>query len=144
MHRGQIDLILPCIVNLLDLLCIWSTLHQRIVVNSLSQYMVETQIVHWMAAKHILRYIIGTVVYGLVYERTGSVQLTISTDIDWEGCVEGNGSTSGCCFSIGSRVVSWLSKKQKSAALSSAGPSTWLLVRVCGRGSYFHDFSSVT
>ena len=29
-------------------------------------------------------------------------------------------STSGCCFSIGSGVVSWFSRKQKSVALSSA------------------------
>ena len=36
------------------------------------------------------------------------------------GCVEDRKSTSGCCFNIGSRVVSWFSKKQKSVALSSA------------------------
>ena len=29
-------------------------------------------------------------------------------------------STSGCCFSLGSTVVSWFNRKQKSIALSSA------------------------
>lgn len=29
-------------------------------------------------------------------------------------------STSGCCFNMGSRVVSWYSRKQKSMALSFA------------------------
>ena len=56
--------------------------------------------------------------YGLVYECSGSVQLARFTDADWVGCVEDQKSTSGCRFSIGSGVVSWFSKKQKSVALS--------------------------
>ena len=44
-------------------------------VNSLSQFMVDPRRVHWTTAKHILRYIRGTVEYGLVYEFRGSVQL---------------------------------------------------------------------
>ena len=57
--------------------------------------------------------------YGLVYERRGNVQLAGFTDVDWEGCVEDRKSTLGCCFSVGTRVVSWFSRKQKSVALSS-------------------------
>ena len=79
-------------------------------VNSLSQFMVDPQRVHWTAAKHILRYIRG-VEYGLVYERRGSVSLTIFTNVDWEGCVEDQKSTSSCCFSIGSRVFYWFNRK---------------------------------
>jgi hypothetical protein len=41
------------------------------------------------------------------------------TDSDWEGCVSDKKSTSGCCFGLGSEVVSWFSRKQKSVALSS-------------------------
>ena len=58
--------------------------------------------------------------YGLVYENRGSVQLAGFIDAHWEGCVEDQKSTSGCCFNIGSGVVSWFSSKQKSVALSSA------------------------
>ena len=76
--------------------------------------------VHWTAAKHMLRYIRGTVEYGLLYESRGSVQLAGFTDADWARCVEDRKSTSGCCFSIGSEIVFWFSKKQKSIALSSA------------------------
>ena len=57
---------------------------------------------------------------GLVYERSESVQLAGFTDANWAGCVEDRKSTLGCCFSIGSEVVSWISRKQKSVALSSA------------------------
>ena len=60
----------------------------RFVVNSLSQFMVDTRRVHWPDAKHILRYIRGTVEYGLVYERRGCIQLAGFTDADCVGCVE--------------------------------------------------------
>jgi hypothetical protein len=36
-------------------------------VNALSQYMVEPRHVHWMATKHMLRYLRGTIGYGLRY-----------------------------------------------------------------------------
>jgi hypothetical protein len=39
------------------------------VVNTLSQFMVEPRRVHWVAAKHVLRYLCGTVDYGLDYQR---------------------------------------------------------------------------
>ena len=42
------------------------------------------------------------------------------TDVDWEKSTMDKRSTSGCCFSLGSGVVSWFSRKQKSVALSSA------------------------
>ena len=41
------------------------------------------------------------------------------TDADWAGSTMDKRSTSGCCFSLGSGVVSWFSRKQKSVALSS-------------------------
>ena len=56
----------------------------------------------------------------MVYERRGNLQLAGFTDANWAGCVEDQKSASCCCFSIGSGVVSWFSKKQKSVALSSA------------------------
>jgi hypothetical protein len=43
------------------------------VVNTLSQYMVEPRRVHWIAAKHVLRYIAGSVEYGLDYVRGDGV-----------------------------------------------------------------------
>ena len=87
-------------------------------VNSLSHFMVDPQRVHWMAAKHILHYIRGTVQYGLVHERRGSVQLAGFIDVDWVGCVEDRKSTSGCCFIIRSGVDSWFKRKHNSVALS--------------------------
>jgi hypothetical protein len=88
-------------------------------VNTLSQFMVEPRRVHWVAAKHVLRYLCGTVDYGLDYHRGDGVRLVGYTDSDWAGCVSDMKSTSGCCFGLGSTVVSWFSRKQKSVALSS-------------------------
>ena len=41
-------------------------------------------------------------------------------DLDWEGNVIDKKSTSGCCFSMGSGVISWFSRKQSCVALSIA------------------------
>ena len=57
-------------------------------VNSLSQFMVDPRRVHWTTAKHILCYIRGTMEYGLVYKRRGSVQLAGFIDAGWAGSVE--------------------------------------------------------
>ena len=89
-------------------------------VNTMSQFMCEPRKVHWVAAKHILRYLQGTVDYGLDYRQGDGVRLVGYTDSDWAGCASDRKSTSGCCFGLGSAVVSWFSRKQQSVALSSA------------------------
>jgi hypothetical protein len=75
-------------------------------VNTLSQYMVEPRSVHMVGAKHILRYVAGTVDFGLDYVRGDGVRLVGYTDSDWAGCAADRKSTLGCCFSLGSGLVS--------------------------------------
>eukprot|EP00253_Pinus_taeda_P007651 PITA_07651 len=62
----------------------------------------------------------GTVDYGLDYRQGDGVRLVGYIDSDWAGCASDRKSTSGCCFGLGSAVVSWFSRKQQSVALSSA------------------------
>eukprot|EP00253_Pinus_taeda_P036434 PITA_36434 len=88
-------------------------------VNTMSQFMYESRKVHWVAAKHILRYLQGTVDYGLDYRQGDGVRLAGYTDSDWAGCASDRKSTSGCCFGLGSAVVSWFSRKQQSVTVSS-------------------------
>jgi hypothetical protein len=45
------------------------------VVNTLSQFMVKLREVHWVVAKHMLRYLQGTVGYGLQYLGDDGVRL---------------------------------------------------------------------
>jgi hypothetical protein len=88
-------------------------------VNTLSQYMVEPRRVHLVAAKHVLRYLKGTIDYGLRYVSDHKISLQGYTDSDWAGSVTDRKSTSGCCFSLGSAMISWFSRKQTSVALST-------------------------
>jgi hypothetical protein len=48
------------------------------------------------------------------------VRLQGYSDSDWAGSDTDQKSTSRCCFSLGSVVISWFSRKQTSVALSSA------------------------
>jgi hypothetical protein len=88
-------------------------------VNTLSQYMFEPRSVHMVGEKHVLRYVVRTVDFGLDYVRGDGVSLVGYTDSDWAGCATDRKSTSGCYFSLGSGLVSWFSRKQKSFTLSS-------------------------
>jgi hypothetical protein len=89
-------------------------------VNTLSQHMVEPRSVHCIGAKHMLRYIAGTIDFGLDYVRGDGVSLVGYIDPEWVACATGRKSTSGCYFGLGSGLVSRFSRKQKSVALSSA------------------------
>eukprot|EP00253_Pinus_taeda_P031781 PITA_31781 len=89
-------------------------------VNSLSQFMVELKRAQWVAAKHVLRYLQGTIDYGLLYTRSKDIRLSGFTDADWAGSSVDQKSASGYCFNIGSGMTSWCSRKQKFVALSSS------------------------
>eukprot|EP00253_Pinus_taeda_P012596 PITA_12596 len=88
-------------------------------INTLSQFRMELGRVHWVAAKHVLRYLQGVVDYGLDYIRGDGVRLTGCTDSNWARSPSESKSTSRCCFMLGSATVSWFSKNQRSMALSS-------------------------
>ena len=92
-------------------------------VNTLSQHMVEPHHFHWVGAKNLLRYLRGTINHGLRYI-VGSVTLLGYTDADWAGSVVDRKSTSVCRFNLGSASISWMSRKQKSVALSTARSNT--------------------
>jgi hypothetical protein len=81
-------------------------------VSVLSQFMAKPHESHWNAAKAVLRYLKGTLDYGIKYTDASDVELTGYSDSDWAGNMDDRRSTTGYAFSIGSRVVSWSSKKQ--------------------------------
>jgi hypothetical protein len=73
-----------------------------------------------MAAKHMLRYLHGTVGYGLRYVSSGDERLQGYTDSDWSRSAVDRKNTSRCCFSLGSGMISWFSRKQTLVALSTS------------------------
>jgi hypothetical protein len=89
------------------------------VVNTLSQFLVEPRRVHIVATKHVMRYLKGTLDFGLSYSGDHDFRLSGYTDSDWAGSVCDRKSTSGCCFILGLAMISWQSRKQSSISLST-------------------------
>ncbi|GJS25785.1 retrovirus-related pol polyprotein from transposon TNT 1-94 [Tanacetum coccineum] len=66
-----------------------------------------------------LTFAICMCVRGLWYPKDSSIALTAYADADYAGCQDTRRSTSGCMQLLGDRLVSWSSKRQKSAAISN-------------------------
>ena len=75
---------------------------------------------HYAAAKRVLRYLQGTKKLGILYKKENGNNLVGFTDSDWAGSLDDRKSTSGYIFCLGSNVIAWSSKKQKTVALSLA------------------------
>ena len=90
------------------------------VVNTLSQFLTDLRHVHLVVAKHVLRYLKGTVDYRLKYDANQKINLHNYVDSNWEGNATDRKSTSCCCFSLGSGMISWFSRKKSRVALSTA------------------------
>ena len=86
-------------------------------VNNLSQFLTDPRHAH-LVAKHAVRYLKGTIEYGIKYDTNQKTNLHGYVDSDWVGSAIDRKSTSGCCFSMGSGVISWFSRKQSCVALS--------------------------
>jgi hypothetical protein len=89
-------------------------------VNTLSQFLVEPRHVHLVATKHVMRYLKGTLDCGLSYHGDHDFTLSGYTDSDWARSVSDRKSTSGCCFNLGSAMISWQSRRKSSIDLSTA------------------------
>ena len=74
--------------------------------------------VHLMVAKHAVRYLKGTVEYGLKYDTNHKINLEGYVDSNWVGSVIDRNSTLGCCFTMRSGVISWFSRKDSCMELS--------------------------
>jgi hypothetical protein len=66
-----------------------------------------------------MRYLKGPIDCGLSYDGDHDFTLSGYTDADWAGSVSDRKSTSGYCFSLGSTMISWQSRKQSRIALST-------------------------
>ena len=75
---------------------------------------------HWKALKRVLRYLKGTVNYGIKYTKSDQKECMGYSDADWAGDVNDRKSTSGYLFMMNGGAVTWKSKKQSCVALSTA------------------------
>nr|GEV96271.1 retrovirus-related Pol polyprotein from transposon TNT 1-94 [Tanacetum cinerariifolium] len=74
---------------------------------------------HLEALKWVFRYHSGTSNWGLWYPKDTAMELTAYADADHAGCQDTRRSTSGSAEFLGDKLVSWLTKKQKSTAIST-------------------------
>eukprot|EP00253_Pinus_taeda_P036532 PITA_36532 len=90
------------------------------VVGIVGRFQANPKEAHLQVVKRIFKYLQGTKNYGLWYSKDADLTLHAYTDVDWAGSMDDRKSTSGGEFFMGSRLVSWFSKKQSSIALSIA------------------------
>ena len=82
-------------------------------VGYLSRFMSKPYSNHMAAAKRVLRYIKGTLDYGLVYESDKEPRLTRYCDSDYAGDLDDRKSTSGYIFLLISKPIAWNCSKKK-------------------------------
>lgn len=89
-------------------------------VGIVSRYMERPTEMHQNAVKKILRYVKGTLDYGLVYAKdSGNNVLTGFSDSDLAGQLDDRRSTGGVVFYLNESIITWFSQKQRCVALSS-------------------------
>ncbi|XP_019177709.1 PREDICTED: uncharacterized protein LOC109172914 [Ipomoea nil] len=84
--------------------------------NHLCQFMHSPSVDHWGLVKCVLRYIKVTLNYGLRLSPSSSVAIHAFSDSDWAGCQIDRTNTSGYAVYLGSNLISWLSRKQRTVA----------------------------
>jgi hypothetical protein len=74
---------------------------------------------HWEAAIRVVRYLKGTRTMGLVLGGGTQMRLVGHSDSDYANCLNTRRSVGAYCYSLGSGVVSWSSRKQRTLADST-------------------------
>eukprot|EP00253_Pinus_taeda_P027589 PITA_27589 len=81
------------------------------VVGLVARFMQNPRESHWKAAKRILRYVRGTVQFGINYSAKEAPLLVGFTDSDWAGDPNDRKSTINYVFTLGSGPITWDCKK---------------------------------
>ncbi|KAK3037025.1 hypothetical protein RJ639_031599 [Escallonia herrerae] len=87
-------------------------------VGLVSRYMEAPTTSHLKVAKRILRYIKGTLDYGIMYSSSHDFKLVGYCDSDWASDKDDQKSTTGFVFYMGNSAFTWNSKKQPIVTLS--------------------------
>ena len=102
-------------------------------VNIISRFMKTPGKKHWIAAKHIVRYLKGTKTLGLTFKKQVTtnnnsennndntcLNMIGYSDSDWGNNIDTRKSTTGFCISLDGNMIGWCSKGQATVALSTA------------------------
>ncbi|KAM6554922.1 hypothetical protein CsatB_015684 [Cannabis sativa] len=86
----------------------------------LSRFMANPGLEHWNAVKWLIRYLKGTIKYGLIYQKdTSDVRLEGYVDADYASNRDNRRSTTAYVFMINKSCICWKSQQQPVVALST-------------------------
>jgi len=88
--------------------------------SKLARYVGKATMMHWEAAKHVLRYLKHTRNYGLRFPKGDNGGIVLWADADYGGCMDTRKCTSGNLTVYNGALVSWRSKRQPIPAKSTA------------------------
>ncbi|OIT02422.1 retrovirus-related pol polyprotein from transposon tnt 1-94 [Nicotiana attenuata] len=88
-------------------------------VGVVSRFMEAPTSTHQKVTRRILRYLKGTIDFGLFYSSSSDFSLMGFCDSDYAGDIDDRKSTTGFVFFLGDSVISWSSKKQSIVTLST-------------------------
>ncbi|CAN6677860.1 unnamed protein product [Malus baccata var. baccata] len=88
-------------------------------VHVVCQYMTCPTDAHMFLVKRILRYLQGTLHYGLTYHFDADIHISAYSDADWASNINTRRSVTGYVVFLGSNPISWQSKKQSSVSRNS-------------------------
>ncbi|XP_016734222.1 secreted RxLR effector protein 161-like [Gossypium hirsutum] len=89
-------------------------------VNKACQFMHRPLDTHYKAVKRVLRYLRGTLDFGLYFTPTLKLLLERYSDTSWASDADNRRSTSGFCVFLGGNPISWSSRKQSVVSRSTA------------------------
>lgn len=90
-------------------------------VSMIAKYQSKPRPTHWKMVKHVVRYLIGTIDYGILLpNRIDDVKVLCWTDADWARDLSNRRSRTGILITINGGPVIWTSKLQSSTAQSTS------------------------
>lgn len=88
-------------------------------INSVNQFLYAPSVEQFQAVKHILRYVKGTLQFGLTFYASSSTGLVAYSNVDWAECLDIRRSTFGYSIYLGNNLVFWSVKKHSTVSCSS-------------------------
>lgn len=88
-------------------------------VGVLSRYVNRHSEIHWTAIKRIIKYLIGTSTFGILFQKGEQHSLIGFSDADFAGDFETRKSTSGYVYKYSNAPITWTSRRQQSVSVST-------------------------
>lgn len=110
------------------------------VLGTISRFMQELHELYWKAAKHILRYVHGTITFGIHYAAKSTLDLIRLTDFGQDANSTNKNSTSGYSLSLGSGPIYWMSKKQVAIYLFATEAEYRVVVNITIHAMWLQNF----